>query len=336
MWFFDYRRIVYAAITLFILAGLNFHFACSSYAQGFSAGNDYSGEEFQNYVPYTPKQTSKKERTPDKPTPTKAQTKEESRPLKEWKPKELGYLWESRRAVAIMNPTNENVRAYMYTQDIILDLATRYAEKQMEVVRNDPILNQSNRISISNSGEIDAKRLQDKAINVAIDEMAKKGGLLVFVDSTCIFCAHQLPILEGLKNSLNPWQPMEYVVISIDGKGPNGWKNFVADNGLFKKLKLSITPSIVYVPNPKSYSSGLDTNQYIVVAQGEIEHIDALTRRIAEVGIKSHIVSKKVMKEFDIWNRGVATSKDLGELLIDPDRPNSIPLMVRNIKKNSF
>jgi len=100
MWFFDYRRIVYAAITLFIFVGLNFHFACSSYAQGFSAGNDYSGEEFQNYVPYTPKQTSKKERTPDNPTPTKAQTKEESRPLKEWKPKELGYLWESRRAVA--------------------------------------------------------------------------------------------------------------------------------------------------------------------------------------------------------------------------------------------
>ena len=276
------------------------------------------------------------ERTPDNPAPTKAKTKAEPRPLKEWKPQELGNLWESRRAVAIMNPTNENVRAYMYTQDIILDLATRYAEKQMEVVRNDPILNQSNRISISNSGEIDAKRLQDKAINVAIDEMAKKGGLLVFVDSTCIFCAYQLPILEGLKNSLNPWQPMEYLVISIDGKGPNGWKNFVVDNGLFKKLKLSITPSIVYVPNPTPYSGGLDTNQYIVVAQGEIEHIDALTRRIAEIGIKSHIVSKEVMKDFDIWNRGVATSQDLGELKIDPQRPNSISSLVRNIKKNSF
>jgi conjugal transfer pilus assembly protein TraF len=307
-------------------------------AQGFSAGSDYSGEEFQNYVPYKPKMPPKKEVTQpvQKIPPTKEQTKDEIKPLKEWTPKELGQLWEKGRDKAVMDPSDANVREYMYTQDIILDIATRYSEKQMEIVKNDPFLNQSNRISISNSGEVDAKRLQDKAINVAVDEMAKKGGLLVFVESTCTFCSHQLPILEGLKNSLNPYHPMEYLVISIDAKGPNGWKNFVPDNGLFKRLNLTITPSIVYVPNPSPYKDGRDNNKYIVVSQGEIEHLDALTRRIAEVGIKAHIVSKETMKDFDIWNRGVATSKDLGDLKLNSKTLHNIPTQVQEIKRNSF
>ena len=334
MQFSNFKRQERSAFCLLVLLPFCF-MTQSSYAQGFSAGNDYSGEEFQNYIPYTTRQATKKELGKDKQSP-KAPPKEEPKSLKDWTPKELGQLWESGRDRAVMNPTDENVRAYMYSQDIILDVATRYAEKQMEIVKNDPILNQSNRISISNSGDIDAKRLQGKAIEVAVDEMARKGGLLIFVDSTCVFCAHQLPILDALKNASNPWKPMEYLVVSIDGKAPSGWKNFAPDNGLFKKLKLSITPSIVYVPNPTAYRDGEDTNQYIVVAQGEIEHVDELSKRIAEVGIKSRIVSKQVMKDFDIWNRGVASTKDLGELKINPDIPNAIPGLVQAIKKNSF
>ncbi len=328
--------LVFLAPVFLILFFFALYFtACPSYAQGFSAGNDYSGEEFQNYIPYTPAHVAKNEHGKDRQA-QKAPPKQEPKSLKDWTPKELGQLWERGRDKAVMNPTDENVRAYMYSQDIILDIATRYAEKQMEIVKNDPILNQSNRISISNSGDIDAKRLQGKAIEVAVDEMAHRGGLLIFVDSKCVFCAHQLPILDALKNASNPWKPMEYLVVSIDGKAPSGWKNFVPDNGLFKKLKLSITPSIVYVPNPTAYRDGEDTNQYIVVAQGEIEHVDELSKRIAEVGIKSKIVSQQAMKDFDIWNRGVATTRDLGELRINPDIPSAIPGLVQNMKKNSF
>jgi len=343
MRFFNPTLWPYALVALSLAGPLSPSPAC---AQGFSAGSDYSGEEFQNYVPYQPKLSPKKAITPvsQKIPPDKEQSKPETnkeirdeiKPLKEWTPKELGQLWERGRDKAVMDPSDANVREYMYTQDIILDIATRYSEKQMEIVKNDHILNQSNRISVSSSGEVDAKRLQDKAINVAVDEMAKKGGLLVFVESTCTFCSHQLPILEGLKNPLNPYRPMEYLIISIDARGPNGWKNFVPDNGLFKRLKLSITPSIVYVPNPSAYKEGRDNNKYIVVSQGEIEHLDALTRRIAEVGIKAHIVSKETMKDFDIWNRGVASSKDLSELRLSSKTLHNVPTQVQEIKRNSF
>lgn len=220
---------------------------------------------------------------------------------------------------AIDNPTDANVSDYMYAKRIILDKAQRFSEAVARVLHEDPALDENNRVPYASIGAQSVANANYQAQQNAVGELSKIGGLVVFVDGSCRFCAMQLPVLDLLKRGTT----MEYLVISLDGTRPKGYKgNIMADNGLFHKLGLKLTPSIVFVPHPHAYTGATDPNRYLIVSQGYYAE-DELVKQIAFAGHDTQMLSADVMRDLNVWDRGVATTQDLNNLRLNPDQPGS-------------
>ena len=232
---------------------------------------------------------------------------------------------------AIDNPSTQNVEAYLYAKRIILDKAQNFSTKVDEVTKADPFLNENNRIPYASSGANSIRNANLLAQKDALKQMALVGGVFVFVDGHCVFCAQQLPVLEVLEQSfgLQSW------VISVDGTAPLGYKGQIAkDNGLYKKLGLKLTPSIVYVDHPKPYEDGVDLNSYLIISQGYYA-ADELTKVMAYAAYKTDLVSEETRRNLNLWDRGLASPQDLSSLTLDVDRPQTFrqrlqPLLEKN------
>jgi conjugal transfer pilus assembly protein TraF len=228
---------------------------------------------------------------------------------------------------AIDDPSDENVAAFYYVQRILVDKAQRYEESAHKVVMADPVLNENTRVPYASAGARTVATADYSAQQQAVRELARLGGLLIFVDGNCRFCATQLPVTAMLRRDFG----MESLVISIDGTRPADYKGDVLpDNGLFGKLGLKLTPSVVFIPKPKGYAGGKDPNQYLVVAQG-FYAADELVKQIAYAGHTTRLLSAATMADLDVWDRGVATGEDLEQLALDANNPTQIKQVVQSM-----
>lgn len=224
----------------------------------------------------------------------------------------------------------EDIEAYMYLRRVLYDKAQNYATRSVEVMRENPLVDENNRIPYASFGQAAIGKVNSTAIDKANLQMAEQGGLWVFVDSTCAFCKDMLDVIRMHKRDMG----MPVLVITIDGKRPKGYSEslgpLVADNGFFRVLGLQLTPSVVYVHKP-DYTKGIENNRFLVVSQGFYSQ-DKLQRTIAYAGYSSMrdtkafagLLSPDVVEGLNAWNRGVIAAKDINNIEIDPNDPASI------------
>lgn len=289
------------------------------------------GDAFLNYQPYVV-QGKKPEALPTKPVhaiPVAPKKSEKEKADVAWLRKNIPVLHER----FIDNPTKENAAAHLYVQRVALDKAQRAQEALTQVINEDPLLNENNRVPYASMGSQSIRNADYLAQQQAVREMGEQGGMVLFVDSTCRFCAMQIPIVATLKNNYG----METLVVSIDGKTPKGYTgSLVTDNGLFKKLDLKLTPSLVYIPRPRGYTNEIDPNQYLIVSQG-FYAADELVKMLAFAGHGTKLLSKETVRDLDVWTQGVAATADLRQLELDVNDPASIkralqPLLLKQYR----
>lgn len=303
-----------------IAAACLFATACA-HAQQASLQGDAYGDAFLNYEPYVtpaaPASTPAAVAAPRPAAPTAASSPSDGKQKVDVA--FLRKIYPELEERAINNPTDDNVSDYMYVKRIIFDKAQRFSEAVVRVLHEDPILDENNRVPYASIGAQSVRNANYQAQQKAVEELSKIGGLIVFVDGSCRFCTMELPVLDMLKRGYN----VEYLVISLDGTRPKGFKGTVMpDNGLFHKLGLKLTPSIVFVPHPRAYTGPVDPNQYLIVSQGYYAE-DELIKQIAFAGHDTQLLSADVMRDLNVWDRGVASTQDLNNLRLDPNKPGS-------------
>ncbi len=292
--------------------------------------DDGYGDAFVNYKPYSKSAEKPPEALPKPQAPAtpKAETGKQ-RVTVEWLRENYPKLQER----SIDNPTQENLTAELYAKRIIFDKSQRYAEMAMKVNNEDPLLNENNRVPYASGGAASVRNANYLAEQQAVRELAQVGGVVIFVDGHCRFCVPELPLLDGIRKTFG----MEYIVVSIDGTVPKNYKGQVqTDNGLFQKLGLKLTPSIVFIPNPKGYKEGNDPNLYLIIAQGFYAQ-DELVKQIAYAGHENNLLTADTMQDLNVWERGVASAKDLGTLELDVDKPDTFknalqPILIKQYK----
>jgi conjugal transfer pilus assembly protein TraF len=291
--------------------------------------DDSYGDAFLHYQPYTVKtpKPPEKKAEPAKPAPAPAPKTEQKVDVK-WLQENYRKLEEQ----AIDNPTDDNVAAYLYVKRITMDKSQRFSDKVMEVTNHDPLLNENNRIPYASSGAQSIRSASRLAQEQAVRELAAQGGLVIFVDGTCRFCVMQMPVIKALKQNYG----VETLVVSLDGARPKGYAGpVVKDNGLYHKLELKLTPSIVYVHKPKGYRTGKDNNVYRIVAQGFYAQ-DELVKQIAFAGHNTNILSANTMRDLDVWRRGVASTDDMNTLALDPQNVRAIREKLQPILQKQY
>ena len=290
--------------------------------------DDSYGDAFLHYKPYVVKGKTAKPPETQVRAPAPQPKKEDRKVDVKWLQENYKLLEER----AIDDPTDENVAAYLYVRRIAMDKSQRFSEKVSEVTNTDPLLNENNRIPYASAGAQSIRSANRLAQEQATRELATSGGLVVFVDGSCRFCAMQMPIVSALRAQYG----MEALVVSLDGKRPRGYSGpLVRDNGLYRKLDLKLTPSVVYVHRPRAYQDGKDNNQYRVIAQGFYAQ-DELVKQIAFAGHTTKLLSSQTMRDLAVWNRGVASTEDLGGLELNGNDPAAIKRKLQPLLQKQY
>jgi conjugal transfer pilus assembly protein TraF len=148
---------------------------------------------------------------------------------------------EETRTVAIMNPTEVNVRRYMELESRLVGQASLFADVAQRVAWATPELDPSLQGRPVNAKALEVfeqDQLQARARSIA--ELGTDHVLFFFFRSDCPYCHAFAPTLEAFQARYG----MTVVPISIDGGGIPGFPHPRRDNGIAHTLHVAQVPAV--------------------------------------------------------------------------------------------
>lgn len=207
----------------------------SSYAQSNDAQGGFYDQRSLNdpsrpYL-YYPDDVDKKNKKSELPeTPEEAQAALE----------ELQASVKFSRALAIMNPTEENLKQYIQKQEIVMNKSSMFTDVWRRTLWANPELDYSQTHRPTDTTAIKAydsnKEQRTKEI---LENIAQTQGLVFFVRGDCSYCHAFAPILKQFQNTYG----IRVMTVSLDGGGVEGF-DAVPDNGISEKLGVTVTPTL--------------------------------------------------------------------------------------------
>lgn len=138
------------------------------------------------------------------------------------------------RAKAILEPTTENVAAYIRYQREQLDRASTFADVWQRAIWQDPSLDYTLQRPVNTLGKNAwlEQRKSDQAATMAA--LSRRYGLFFFFSSSCGACEAFSPVLKGLSEQYN----LSVLPVSMDGGPIASFRNYVVDHGQYQRMGL--------------------------------------------------------------------------------------------------
>ena len=176
---------------------------------------------------------------------------------------------EESRAVAILEPTPDNVSAYLYLQQESLQRAATFSDVFRRVVWSTPDLDYT---LTRPTGALSKQLWSDDrlaAVQSTLATLSERYGLIYLGDAGCAGCRVFGPLLRAfaLRHGL------DVLAVSLTGEDLEGWPEAVPDNGRAAELGLQGAP----VPAVVLFDT--ETGQVLPVSFGVIAE-DQLAERI--------------------------------------------------------
>lgn len=160
--------------------------------------------------------------------------------------KQQGEQHDKALAEAVINPTPENVKAYLEISKMIHDQAGEFAMSFKKTIWQSPEFDRSvtarpsggQALMVYQQDEHDSKNNHLKAI-------AQDNGILYFFRSDCQFCTKFSPILKQFSATFG----FTVIPISLDGKGSPSYPNPKTSHHMASQLNVSAVPA-TFLVNP--------------------------------------------------------------------------------------
>lgn len=150
---------------------------------------------------------------------------------------------DTKRAIAILEPTEENVYEYLLLQEHWTSRSEKFSKTWQLVLTKHPELNYNLQHPTSEL----AKRVEKDEllykVKEAINYVSQKYGLFYFYKSDCPYCDKFSPILSDFSKRYG----LHILPISLDGKPNKFFTNFKIDNGIANKWNVSHVPALFAV-----------------------------------------------------------------------------------------
>ena len=148
---------------------------------------------------------------------------------------------EDLKRVAVMNPTNDNLTAYMRYQRWVMNKSARFAERWQRLVWSVPELDYGLTGRPTNAMAINAfdDQRRDRDADT-VRSLAATHGLLFVFRSDCPFCHRFAPILKRFEQEFG----MTVLAVSLDGAALPEYPNAQPDNGIAARLNPSAVPAL--------------------------------------------------------------------------------------------
>jgi len=210
--------------------------------------------------------------TPERPTnpeePKKAKTREEQALERI---EALQQELKAKRALAIVDPTPDNVKAYIEAQEATMNMGSVFSDVWRRVVWQNPDLNYELKRPVNNAAIAAYTSARKTAEKRTLDDINKEWGLFFFFRSDCPYCHRLAPTLKFLTDTYG----ITVFPVSVDGGGLPEYPNPRRDNGLVEKLGIRQVPMLV-LGNVKDKRL-VPLGSGVISAQDVIERIYVLT-----------------------------------------------------------
>mgnify|MGYP000588381577 FL=1 len=179
---------------------------------------------------------------------------------------------ETKLHTAIIEPTRENIIAYIMAQKALMDQSQRFSEAWKEVVLTTPSLDETLIHPVDQNARHIYYVEKNKDLSKRIKALAHDYGLFFFFRQNCPYCHQFAPIVKHFAGK-HDWSVLP---ISLDGGSLPEFPQAKRDNGIAQKLQIQHVPALVAL-HPKS--GKLIPLAYGLVSESEIEErVDLLIR----------------------------------------------------------
>jgi conjugal transfer pilus assembly protein TraF len=179
---------------------------------------------------------------------------------------------EQKRALAILKPTQENLKSYIVAQEALMDRASVFSDVWRRVIWANPDLNYQLRNPSNNAAiqvrDSDRARKETQTLSA----IAKEWGLFFIFRSDCPYCHRLAPTLKYLSEQFG----LTVFPVSLDGGGLPEFPQPARDNGMSAALGVSVVPMVV-LGNVKDRRL-IPVGSGVLSAQDIVERIYVLTQ----------------------------------------------------------
>lgn len=160
--------------------------------------------------------------------------------------KRLQQALEDSRHIAIMRPTEANVRRYMALEAQVVQRASTFADVAQRVAWSTPALDPTLQGRPVNAQALELfEHAQRRDRSATIATLGQDHVLLFFYRSDCPYCHAFAPTLEAFQDH----HGLQIVAVSLDGGPMPGFPAARPDNGIATALQVAQVPA-VYLAQP--------------------------------------------------------------------------------------
>lgn len=153
---------------------------------------------------------------------------------------------ETLKRVAVMNPTDDNLMAYMRFQRMVMDRSQVFADRWQRLVWREPSLDYASEGRPTNTLAIAAfDERQKERDTAAVRQLAATHGLVFVFRSDCPFCHRFAPVLKRFAQS----HGLTVLAVSLDGGTLPEYPDARPDNGIAARLNARAVPAL-YLTQP--------------------------------------------------------------------------------------
>lgn len=171
---------------------------------------------------------------------------------------------ETKLHAAIVEPTRENLIAYIVAQKKIFDQSEKFSKSWKEVVMTTPSLDETLQHPVDQNARHVYYDLKNKDIKSRIKGLSKEYGLFFFFKKDCPYCHRFAPIVKHFAASYG-WSVL---AVSLDNGTLPEFPDARHDNGIAKRLQIQHVPALIAL-HPKT--GKLIPLAYGMISESEIE-----------------------------------------------------------------
>lgn len=173
---------------------------------------------------------------------------------------------ESAKTTAIMNPTRENIQAYLLLQKKAMDRASVFADQWRRVVWQTPSVNYALRRPTTNAALHTYKDTRFKRVVQVSKDLGKEYGIYFFFKGSCPFCHNFAPVLKMYEKR----HGLKVLPVTLDGGPVPGYPNPKFDTRVARMLKVTKVPAVFLVH--------IKTRKIVPITQGMISYAELQNR----------------------------------------------------------
>ena len=203
-----------------------------------------------------------------RPTPKEPSTPAKPRELADFEA--MQQRLEMLKRVAVMNPTDDNLMAYMRFQRMVMDRSQVFADRWQRLAWREPSLDYASEGRPTNTLAIAAfDERQRDSDTAAVRKLAATHGLVFVFRSDCPFCHRFAPVLKRFAQQ----HGLAVLAVSLDGGSLPEYPDARPDNGIAARLNARAVPAL-YLTQPSR-------REFSVVGFGLMSDTDLLERLAA-------------------------------------------------------